>query len=492
MPIYYVYNGILLPASHAIRRTSLNGPRQMDRSVRIIAQAPAAIQMPVAADHDGRQLWTNAAAVNSPAAPAVFVTPSTAAKCGKRIMKKPVHFYRLLKQLIRPAGWAPVGISLLFMFTTPPGAGAIQRDMHPNTGNKRWHGLTVSPSGILEKNGRPYHGIGVNFVGALRRLLANPDDPSVLRDLRELHAYHIPFIRFPALAAWGTPARCRAYLQKVYQNNPARYFRAMDKLCALAVKCHVGLIPSLFFTFWPNALAHDHGLAVWNNPRSRTCRIWTRYTIRMVKRYRHNPAIWGWEFGNEFNLKMDLPNAKSLFPGYQPSWGYTHRQLWRLQAAFVRLVHGYDPYHMIEAGNSRPRASSWHNMMRHSWKKDSPHQWQYMLKMDNAAFDMISVHEYTRRAPADIAAAAALAARWHKPLYVGEFGVPGPPAQSRGLFNRMLAAIIKAKLPLASVWSFDEHSQTSGAHDYSITPTNNRSFMLRAIESANRLLRQKQ
>lgn len=70
---------------------------------------------------------------------------------------------------------------------------------------ERWHGLTVSPGGVLEKDGLPYRGIGVNFVGALRRLLINPKDPSIPRDFKELKAYHVPFVRFPALAVWGTP-----------------------------------------------------------------------------------------------------------------------------------------------------------------------------------------------------------------------------------------------------------------------------------------------
>ena len=380
----------------------------------------------------------------------------------------------------------PVCVGICFLLVVANAAAGGQR---PNSavaakaGN--WHGLTVSPGGVLEMNGRPYRGIGVNFVGALRRLLVNPNDPSIPRDFQELKAYHIPFVRFPALAAWGTPAQCRKYIVKVYESNPGRYFSAMDKLCAIAEKNHVGLIPSLFFTFWPDALAHEHGLAVWNNPKSRTYRIWRQYTIQMVTRYAHNPAIWGWEFGNEFNLAMDLPNAKTQFPGYKPSWDYTHAQMWKLYARFVHLVRQYDPYHIIEAGNSRLRADSWHNMMDHTWTKDTPAQWAYMLKMDNAAFDVICVHEYGALAPKNIARAAELAARWHKPLYVGEFGASGPPAKSRKLFNAILHATIKANVPLASVWAFDERGQTVGNNDYSITPTNDRSFMLKAVEAAN-------
>ncbi len=384
---------------------------------------------------------------------------------------------------------AVVGISFCGFLIAPNTDGATQSRLHATARNTRWHGLTVDPAGILEKGGRPYHGIGANFVGALRRLLVNPNDSSVPRDFKELETYHIPFIRFPALAVWGTPARCRAYVQKMYQKNPSRYFGAMDKLCAIANHYHVGLIPSLFFTWWPNALAREHGLAVWNNPKSRTYRIWTQYTIQMIKHYEHNPAIWGWEFGNEFNLAMDLPNAKTQFPGYKPSWDYTHAQMWELYGRFVHLVRKYDPYHIIEAGNSRPRSASWHNMMDHTWKKDSPSQWAYMLKMDNAPFDIICVHEYGRLAPPNIARGAKLAARWHKPFYVGEFGASGPPAQSRRLFTAILGSILKAKVPLASVWSFDERSQSSGLNDNSITPTNDRSFMLKAIEAANEQFR---
>ncbi|MGC8561267.1 MAG: hypothetical protein ACP5O1_11385 [Phycisphaerae bacterium] len=358
-----------------------------------------------------------------------------------------------------------------------------------------WHGLTVSRAGVLEKHGHPYRGIGVNFVGALRWLLANPhrrpglSGPSirtVAADFKQLAAYHIPFVRFPALAAWGSPAHRRSYLEKVYYRHPHRYFHAMDHLCALANQYQIGLIPSFFFTRWPDAVAHEHGLAVWNNPKSRTYRIWTHYTVEMVRRYKLNPAIWGWEFGNELNLQMDLPNAARRFHGYTASWGDTHAQMWQLYARFVRLVRHDDAYHIIEAGNSRPRADSWHNMMDHSWKRDTPAQWAYMLKMDNAPFDVISVHEYGRHAPANIRRAASLAHAWHKPLLVGEFGVSGPPAKSRRLFIAMLHAIVQSKVPLAAVWAFDERGQTSGNHDYSITPTNNRRFMLKAIEAANR------
>lgn len=356
----------------------------------------------------------------------------------------------------------------------------------------QYSGLSVGSGGTLELNGSPYTGIGVNYFGALRRLLANPNDPSVAQDFSELEAAHIPFVRFCALGAWGTQQPQYAYLADVYANNPSQYFSAMDKLSSIANQYHVGLIPSLFFTNWPNSLGEgatgnpaEQGLGVWTNPNSATYQIWTQYTTQMVTRYEHNPAIWGWEFGNELNLSMDLPNATQQFPGYQPSWDYTHAQMWNVYQQFVQLVRQYDPYHVIEAGNSFPGSSSYHNMVNGTWTTDTPAQWAYMLQQDNAAFDMISGHAYGANALEDINTAAAVSAQEHKPLFVGEFGVPGTQAESQALFQEMLNTLVADKVPLASVWAFDKTDQISGASDYSITPTNDRSFMLSLIEAAN-------
>lgn len=53
----------------------------------------------------------------------------------------------------------------------------------------------------------------------------------------------------------------------------------------------------------------------------------------------------------------------------------------------------------------------------------------------------------------------------------------------------MLRTILTDKVPLAAVWVFDKRDQISGNNDYSITPTNDRSFMLKAIEAANEKMR---
>jgi len=45
------------------------------------------------------------------------------------------------------------------------------------------------------------------------------------------------------------------------------------------------------------------------------------YTREVVSRYLHSPAIWGWEFGNEYNLALDFPDSSRHLPPVNPGLG---------------------------------------------------------------------------------------------------------------------------------------------------------------------------
>ncbi len=349
-------------------------------------------------------------------------------------------------------------------------------------------GLTVGPGGVLEKDGQRYRGIGLNWPDLMFRLLAHPDSLAVQRDFRTLQANHIPFVRVPILGAWSK-AQYRLWVEP-YLQHPTQYFRSFDRMVALARRYHVGLIPSLFFGLrWlQNSPQLSRwrlrgSLVAWTQRNALPGRTWRRFVRQVVQRYRSSPAIWGWEFGNELNLEVDLPDAAAL--GIRPSYGYTHATMWKLYQQFVRLVRRYDPYRILSSGNSFPRRSSWHNMVDHTWTRDTPAEYAYMLRQDNAGFSVISVHAYGPQAAREIAQAAALAERWGKPLWVGEWGAAGPPKDSateaRQRFGAILAALVRAKVPLAAFWSFDEANQPEN----SVTADNARSWMLKAIGAAD-------
>ena len=94
------------------------------------------------------------------------------------------------------------------------------------------------------------------------------------------------------------------------------------------------------------------------NPNSKANQFIRQFTQEMVQRYNDSPAIWGWEFGNEANLAVDLPNAQahrggpSLFSriGDQPEGPRLTSQ--QLQTAFT--VFGETVRKTIHPGLSSP------------------------------------------------------------------------------------------------------------------------------------------
>ncbi|MDQ2798347.1 MAG: hypothetical protein M3Y13_01740, partial [Armatimonadota bacterium] len=117
---------------------------------------------------------------------------------------------------------------------------------------------------------------------------------------------------------------------------------------------------------------------------------------------------------------------------------------------------------------------------------DTPAQTAAILLADNPApIDVVSVHAYENSVQA-IRTDAALARRWKKPLFVGEFGAPGPPEKSEAQFRAILKAIEDSDVPLAALWVYEFRSQDA---DFNVTATNGRAYQLRAIAEADARLR---
>jgi hypothetical protein len=349
-------------------------------------------------------------------------------------------------------------------------------------------GITVSPSGVVMHGGRPYRGIGVNYFSAFYRVLQNPKDTSYNAGFAQLEAAHIPFCRMMGCGFWPVD-------QKLYQTDPHEFFRRFDAVVLSAQQHHIGLIPSLF---WNEATVPDlvgEPVSAWADAHSRTRAYMRAYVRDVVGRYRNSPAIWGWEFGNEFNLSADLPNAAQHRPQIVPQLGtpktrsaqddVTYPDIRAAFAAFAQEVRRYNPNRFISTGDSFPRESAWHNAQDKTWTADTPAETAQMLQEDNSGpIDVISVHAYGD-CTQDILTDAILARRWRKPLFVGEFGAPGPPSKSAASFQAILGAIQKANVPLAAVWVFDLPSQDD---TFNVTPTNPRAYQLQMIGTANEQL----
>ena len=277
-------------------------------------------------------------------------------------------------------------------------------------------------------------GVGINYFNAFLRTLRDPKDTSYEAGFAALAKYHIPFVRFAACGFWPKD-------MALYRQDKVAYFARLDAVVHAAEKNGICLIPDLFWHYSTVPDIVGEPCNQWGNAQSKT-QAWMRaYIQEVVTRYKTSPAIIGWEFGNEYNNKIDLPNRAQHRPPVNTKEGTPATRsadddltLGMLQIAlkeFAKEVRKYDTEHFITSGNSMPRPAAWHNTHQNNWDTDTPEQAADILLAQNPdSIDMISVHVYRdviERLPLVTRAAEAV----KKPVFVGEFQVPnGPEAPS--------------------------------------------------------------
>ncbi len=348
-------------------------------------------------------------------------------------------------------------------------------------------GLAAGPNGSVLLQGKPFRGIGVNYYDAFVRLLEGGRIREVEASFHVLASNQIPFVRFAADGYWPVN-------WAMYQTNRQVYFTRLAELVKLAERHGVGLIPSLF---WHQPTISDlvgEPVDQWGNPSSRTHAFMRSYVREVVTRHRDSPAIWAWEFGNEFNLPADLPNAAEHRAPVHPSLGtpasrsarddLTHAHIRTALAEFAREVRQHDPHRLIISGNAFPRPSAWHQQHERNWQRDTPKQWLEMLAADNPpSINSLSGRLYSTNDLTALPLAMGLSRKSGKPLFIGEFGVAGAmtePAQRQ--FHEWLSTLDVHSVPLAALWVFDFEGQ---AKDWNVTAANDRREQLRLISEVN-------
>jgi hypothetical protein len=352
-------------------------------------------------------------------------------------------------------------------------------------------GLSVSRSGVLIHDGKPFRGIGVNYFDAFYRAVKDGSCRSYEAGFRELGRRHIPFCRILCGGFWPSE-------QALYENDPKEFFARLDRVVESAKKNEVGLILSLFWT--PSTVPDlvGEGAGAWGDAKSKTQAYMRRFVRDVVTRYLHSPAVWGWEFGNEYGLGADLPNASEHRPPVVPSLGTpptrSERDEWHyfdLQVAYAacaKEIRKFDATRIIETGDSVLRESAWHNRADKSWKLDSPEQQMELLRAVNPdPVDVVSLHLYGNDATR-LPLYEAWSKKVRKPLFVGEFGVEAKDPRGRPAFEKLVAAMEGMEQPFAALWVFDFSGQVD---TWSVTPGGNRSYQLDEIEAANRRIRRR-
>jgi hypothetical protein len=355
------------------------------------------------------------------------------------------------------------------------------------------YGLSVNSAGVLIRNGAPYRGIGVNYYDAFVRTLRNPGDKSYRAGFSQLGAHNIPFARF---AAGGWTANDF----HLYLTDKEVYFQLLDDVIRSAEKSNVGVIASLF---WPVSAASDivnESRQRWGVPDSKTRQFMRSYTREVVSRYSNSPAIWGWEFGCELSLAVDLPNPPRS-GGWFAARAMSFATFKSAALDFAQVVRSIDSKRILLTGNSLPRAFAYHNATEGDMKADTEQQFATILLRDNPGpYSPICIHTSPASATGYFAdrkvsyegllqSCVGIGRSAGKPVYVEEFvAVPGRLG-GRGLlsereyFARELAAIKASGAPLASVWVYDRKLTPDRSN---LTFDNERSYMLEMIATANR------
>jgi len=360
-------------------------------------------------------------------------------------------------------------------------------------------GLHVENS-RLYLNGKEYRGMGINYFDSFSGMLLDKTDKSYKTGFKVLREkYDMPFIRFCAGGFW--PNQWKLYLQ-----NKHEYYKLMDEYVAEAEKHNLGLIPCLFwFIETVPDIAGEH-MDQYGNPESRTIKFLRQYTTEVVTRYRKSPAIWAWEFGNEYMLLADIPDRKvgtakihveDGTPASRSERDYFRRTFLReAYWQFADAARSVDKYRMISSGDALPRPYSYNLYTSAKWIKDNKTQWESILLGDSVgAIDSISAHLYLDMDKNYFAEKLYLeelipyvknvAETAGKVLYIGEFGVENEKNKEneKKKFQRFVDIIVKNNIQLSSVWvyNFDRFSDI-----WNITENNDRAYMLEIIKDANK------
>lgn len=363
--------------------------------------------------------------------------------------------------------------------------------------------IRVDDAGRLLRDGEPYRGIGINYFDAFVRSLRDSADTGYEVGFEVLAEHEIPFARFMACGFW--PKDFALYL-----NDKNGYFRVLDGVVQSAEHHKIGLVPSLF---WFVATVPDivgEPVSAWGDADSATRAFMRGYTDEVVSRYVRSPAIWAWEFGNEYNLAADLPIAGNHYPMVAPRLGTpdTRTAADRLSSAMVRdafrdfaqTVRARDPVRPITSGHSLPRPAAWHLEHEGTWVQDSYGQFEEQLNARvPAPANLISVHMYPfdrseRFGGTHYEEILGLVVRHarasNRAVFVGEFGAPddeehGGPDRARREVLAQLAAIERSHVDLAALWVYDLPQQEN---THSVTPDNHRAYLLNALRDANQRL----
>lgn len=351
-------------------------------------------------------------------------------------------------------------------------------------------GLYLDDDGTLMHDGKAFYGFGVNYYSMLNTAFKNKwSVDTSLAALETLASYDVRVIRFNA--AGYAPSEWDYVTKK-----EDRYFEAFDALADKAASLGIGLIPSFF---WNQTSLSDYfdepTAAALRTRESKTMKFIASFTQKVVARYAEHPAIYGWEYGNEVNLGMDLPNWEpSPLPSTSTRKARTKKDDKLLStdyvnalALFAETVTEYDPYRrIIGTGDGLMRGRQYQLYKYGDWGSaaDTDAENEEILDYINQSMTAVSSHAYgdgdigVETNPAKLTSErgdftdwdgfmtyyVAQGKRMKKLAYLGETGcgynattsLTRTAETSVAVCEEIAKAAVKADLQLTLYWNYDD------------------------------------
>lgn len=259
-------------------------------------------------------------------------------------------------------------------------------------------GLYNDENAVMMHNGKPFHGIGVNYFNMVLSIFARGwDIEPTLSAMETLKRYDCKVIRFAVLPFYAE--------EFIYYEDTQNFWSALDAVVKKAEELGIGLLPSLFWTYAVNDYFDEPYQSAFFDPESKTVQFTRKFTEEFVRRYCGSEAIYGWEYSNERVLGSDFPDSSH----FRAPCAWSKRKarderdrvtldgLEKMYQIFAETVAANDPYkRIISTGDTNPRETSYNQYKRGVWEKDTHEEHEWVLdKINPRGITVLSQHQYS-------------------------------------------------------------------------------------------------
>lgn len=333
--------------------------------------------------------------------------------------------------------------------------------------DEKSYGITVAEDGSMMLGTEKLYLSGVDCYNLFNQCVSDNFSAEKAKETLDILAENnIGVVRF----------NCGGYDYKFldnYFNQKEAYLNLLKEIASYAQQLEIGLIPSLFWLHNAVPDYYDEPIRYWGKANSQTIAFLKEYTTSIVSALKEYKAIFAWEFGNEFNLACDLPNAAEHMPSLPSGSSRSSRTAEDYLSAsdmgyallqFSAAVLNVDKSgRMITTGNATLRPSQYHQLNYGSWEQDTEEQFSTMLAtFAPTGVNAISEHVYFTSQTTfgrELSLAEYLeymintAKTMKKAYYIGEWGGGNNSEVEyyRGIGN----AFVDAGVQLVLLWNFN-------------------------------------